>query len=74
MPASQVQAFMPPARREEVELSIAAAGDAIVWARGTLKVNVAGSGGVKYLGDAEVDQSVIGSGSIKRLGGAPSGS
>jgi hypothetical protein len=36
-----------------------------------MKLSIAGSGDVKYWGDAQVTQSVAGSGSIKRLGTAP---
>ena len=37
----------------------------------SLKVKVAGSGDVKYYGDAEVKKSMAGSGSVTRLGAAP---
>jgi hypothetical protein len=37
----------------------------------SVKASIAGSGDVKYWGDAKVTQSVAGSGSIKRLGTAP---
>ena len=46
-------------------------GQAVVWAKQSLSVSVAGSGDVSYYGEPQLTKSVMGSGSVKRLAGAP---
>ncbi len=46
-------------------------GQAQVWTREALNVNVVGSGDIGYYGDPQLTTSVLGSGSVKRLGAAP---
>jgi hypothetical protein len=55
-----------------VEISIGGSGQAVVWARQSLNVNVAGSGGVDYYGDPDsLMKSLSGSGKVRRIGAAP---
>lgn len=52
-------------------ISLSGSGDAVVWARSSLRVSIAGSGDVGYYGDPAVEKSVAGSGAVRRLGAAP---
>src|SRR5438105_6234549 len=45
---------------DDVDINIAGAGDAVVAARTSIKVLVAGSGDVQYLGDPSIRQTVLG--------------
>ena len=53
---------------ETIEISIGGSGDAVVWATGSLKADISGSGSVKYYGSPTVDFSGSGSGDINSLG------
>lgn len=53
---------------QAVTIDISGAGDAIVWATGSLDADISGSGSVSYYGNPSVSQSVSGSGSMISLG------
>lgn len=53
-------------KSETVEIDIAGAGDAIVFASRKLAVDIAGSGNVSYFGSPEISQSIAGSGKIRK--------
>lgn len=57
----------------QVDLTLAGSGDATVWAAEALTVSVAGSGGLRYYGDARLRRFLGGSGSVIRLGPWPAG-
>lgn len=52
---------------ENVNISIAGAGDAEVYASAKLEVDVSGAAGVKYKGNASVNQKISGAGSVKKV-------
>jgi hypothetical protein len=52
---------------ENVIISIAGAGDAEVFASSKLEVDVSGAAGVKYKGNASVNQKISGAGSVKKV-------
>jgi hypothetical protein len=53
---------------EDVEVSINGSGDAVVSAKGSLNIEINGSGNVSYFGNPEqIHQDVSGSGSIEKL-------
>ena len=58
-------------RSNSVAVTIGGSGDATVWARDALSLNVLGSGDVHYYGDPKVSTTVLGSGRTNRLGAAP---
>jgi hypothetical protein len=52
---------------ENVVLSLSGAGDAEVYASSKLEVDVSGAAGVKYKGNASVDQKISGAGSVNKV-------
>lgn len=52
---------------ETVNLSLSGAGDAEVYASSKLDVDVSGAAGVKYKGNASVNQKISGAGSVKKV-------
>lgn len=52
---------------ENVSISISGAGDAEVYASSKLDVDVSGAAGVKYKGNASVNQKLTGAGSVKKV-------
>jgi len=57
----------PDFAADDVKISIAGSGDAVVRANKTLNVSVAGDGDISYHGNPVVSSSVAGSGRLKKL-------
>ncbi|MDG1477924.1 MAG: DUF2807 domain-containing protein [Vicingaceae bacterium] len=48
-------------------IDISGAGNAIVYAKKTLKIEVSGAGSVKYKGNPKIEESISGAGSVKQF-------
>ena len=56
----------PRLASESAKVTVAGAGNVVVYAEKSLRVSLSGAGNVEYLGNPEVKQSVSGLGRVKR--------